>query len=154
MQAEIDESKTLAFWVGVGCQRQTPTDRIAQAIAQVCQTHNIAATAILGIATLDRKAQEPGLLDYCRDRQLPLYSFTAAELSAIEVPHPGDRVATATGTASVAEAAALLAAELAAELAAVQLAAAPAQLWVPKQIFRYPEGCVTIAVACRSQAKR
>jgi cobalt-precorrin 5A hydrolase/precorrin-3B C17-methyltransferase len=123
------------FWIGIGCQRHTPSSTIARAIAQVCQAHDIPEAAIAGIATLDRKAHEPGLVDYCRDRQLPLRGFSADQLSQVSTPSAADRVKDLVGSPSVAEAAALLA------------AAIGAKLWVAKQVVRDAGGGVTVAIA-------
>jgi cobalt-precorrin 5A hydrolase / precorrin-3B C17-methyltransferase len=129
------------FWIGIGCQRHSSKSLIERAIAQVCQAHDISESAIAGIATLDRKAHEPGLLDYCRDRQLPLQSFSVDQLNQISPPSASRRIHALVGSPSVAEAAALLA------------AAPEAELWVAKQVFRDPLGGVTVAIASRSSDK-
>jgi cobalt-precorrin 5A hydrolase / precorrin-3B C17-methyltransferase len=121
------------IWIGVGCQRGCPRSLIEQAIAQVCQTHRIPASAIAGIATIDRKAEE--LEDYCRDRHLLLRTFTADQLSQISTPGASPRTQALVGSPSVAEAAALLA------------AAPDAELWVTKQVFRNSLGGVTVAIS-------
>jgi cobalamin biosynthesis protein CbiG len=125
------------FWLGMGCQRHSSKALIERAIAQVCQTHDISESAIAGIATLDRKAHEPGLVAYCRDRQLPLQIFSADQLNQIPTPGNSPRIQALVGSPSVAEAAALLA------------AAPAAKLWVTKQIFRDSSGGVTVAIASR-----
>jgi cobalt-precorrin 5A hydrolase / precorrin-3B C17-methyltransferase len=134
---EFDDSPPKTFWVGIGCQRHSPRLLIQLAIAQVCQAHHLSETAIAGIATLDRKVQEPGLVDYCRDRRLPLYGFTADQLSQISTVGYSSRIQALVGCPSVAEAAALLA------------ASPGAKLCVPKQIFRHQDylGGVTVAIA-------
>jgi len=124
------------LWVGIGCQRHSSRSLIELAIAQVCQTHDILETAIAGIATLDRKANEAGLVEYCRDRHFPLHTFTADQLSQIPTA-TSPRTQALVGCPSVAEAAALLA------------ASPGARLWVPKQIFCHDDylGSVTVAIA-------
>lgn len=143
------------LWVGVGCERGTPQRVIATALQQVFQAHHLAEDAIAALCTIALKADEVGLLEFCRDRQLPLRCFAAAELQTVEVPNPSAVVAQEVGTPSVAEAAALLAAQrhspLLAELAEPNHA--PARLIVPKQIVRLPDqpGAVTIAIAQSAQ---
>jgi cobalt-precorrin 5A hydrolase / precorrin-3B C17-methyltransferase len=129
------------IWIGIGCQKDTPRELIEMAIAHLSQTHNIPKESIAGIATLDRKAQETGILEFCRDsttehRHLPLRTFTAAQLAAIPTEQPCGIAQATVGTPSVAEAAAILA------------AAPNAQLLVAKQIFRHADyrGSVTMAV--------
>lgn len=118
-----------SLWIGIGCRRGTPKATIALAIAQVLIDYQLTESTIAGLATLDRKSDEVGLIEYCRDHALPLRLFSAEQLSLIAVPHPSPRVAATTKTASVAEAAALC-------------AAAAQQLTVPKQVIQG----VTIAV--------
>lgn len=128
-----------ALWVGIGCKRGTPKVVIEQAIQAVFQAQALAEDAIAGIATIDTKADEIGLVAFCRDRHLPLRCFSAAMLRSTAIPNPSSAIATAVGTPSVAEAAALL-------------ACSPhptPQLCVPKQIVRNlgQPGLVTVAVA-------
>lgn len=134
------------LWVGIGCERGTAPAVIATAVTQALQSQDLAAGAIAGVATIDLKADEAGLLAFCRDRDLPLRCFTAEQLQSVSVPTPSATVAAAVGTPSVAEAAALLAADQ----AGCVLGAGPAPcLLVPKQIVRQPDqpGAVTVAIA-------
>lgn len=140
------------LWVGIGCERGTSETAIARAIEQTFQQHQLSQAAIAGIASLDLKADEVGLVTLCHQHQWPLRCFSAEQLSAIAVPTPSATVAAAVGTPSVAEAAALLAAQRIGALPPQQQAG-KSTLLVPKQIYRWPEeaGAVTIAIA---QAER
>ncbi|AFZ17072.1 precorrin-3B C(17)-methyltransferase [Allocoleopsis franciscana] len=126
------------LWVGIGCERGTSRALIETAIEQVCQQHHLAESAIAGIATIDIKADEVGLIEVCRERNWPLCIFPADILRGVNVPNPSAVVDKEVGTPSVAEAAAIFAAQ------------SPALL-VPKQIFRSPrqnpQGAVTVAIA-------
>ena len=113
------------LWVGIGCERGTSRQLIETAIAEVCRKYQLAEGAIAGIATIDIKADEMGILELCRDRQLPLHTFPSELLRTISVPNPSAVVDAEVGTPSVAEAAALSAAK-------------SQTLLVPKQIFRFP----------------
>lgn len=130
------------LWVGVGCGRLTPRSLIETAIQQVLQQYNLEENAIAGIATLDLKADEPGLVELCQVKNWPLRTFSSELLRAVQVPNPSAGVATAVGTSSVAEAAALQAAGVKA-------------LLVSKQIYRVSTApisrAVTVAIA---QAQR
>ncbi|NJN04672.1 MAG: precorrin-3B C(17)-methyltransferase [Leptolyngbyaceae cyanobacterium SL_1_1] len=130
------------LWVGVGCERGTSQALIETAIAQVCQAHHLSTAAIAGIASIDLKADEVGLVQLSQERYWPLCCFTAAELGAMAVPTPSAVVEAAVGTPSVAEAAALLAARQ-------HSTADNAVLRVSKQIVRQAEqpGAVTVAIA-------
>lgn len=103
------------LWVGIGCERGTSRTLIARAIEQVFQDYHLAPEAIAGLATIDIKADEIGILEFCRDRNLPLQTFSAEVLRQVDVPTPSQAVAEEVGTPSVAEAAALLAIKKTAE---------------------------------------
>jgi cobalt-precorrin 5A hydrolase/precorrin-3B C17-methyltransferase len=59
------------LWVGIGCIRGTSQELIASAIEEVCQSYHLATEAIAGIATIDIKADEVGIVQYCQEKQLP-----------------------------------------------------------------------------------
>lgn len=135
------------LWVGIGCERGTSRQLIEAAIWQVCRENQLAAEAIAGIATIDLKADEVGLVELCHAYDFPLRTFPAEILSAISVPNPSSVVEREVGTPSVAEAAALRAAN-------------SQNLLVTKQVFRSTadnldaeinsqnlQGAVTIAIA-------
>ncbi|MDJ1172170.1 precorrin-3B C(17)-methyltransferase [Roseofilum sp. BLCC_M154] len=124
------------LWVGMGCERGTDARVISGALEQVLGAAHLAEGAIAGIATLDRKADEPGLLALCEAKNWPLISYPAEELKGVPVPNPSALVAETVGTPSVAEAAALTAAGV-------------SELVVSKQIYRVRDlaGAVTVAIA-------
>ncbi len=135
------------FWVGIGCERGTSKELIETAIAQVCRSNHFAEGAIAGIATIDIKADEVGLVELCRDRHWPLRTFPADILRTVNVPNPSTVVEKEVGTPSVAEAAALLAAN--GDIGVQGLA----PLRVAKEIFKSDgqPGAVTIAIAQSEQ---
>jgi cobalt-precorrin 5A hydrolase/precorrin-3B C17-methyltransferase len=138
------------LWVGLGCERGSDRALLDWAIGQLCQTHHLAPGAIAGVASLDLKADEIGLLALCDQQPWPLRLFTAAQLRTITVPNPSDTVAQAVGTPSVAEAAAIAAAHQApSPISTPPAAPDPDRLRVPKQVYRHPDyaGAVTLAVA-------
>lgn len=134
------------LWVGIGCERGTRQAVIAQAVATALASQGLAAEAIAGVATIDLKADEAGLLAFCRAQNLPLVCFTAEQLQAVSVPNPSAIVAAEVGTPSVAEAAALLAAE---GIGPGIVPTESPRLLVPKQVVRLPNqpGAVTVAIA-------
>lgn len=101
------------LWVGIGCKAGTSRELIETAIQNVCRAYHLAESAIAGIATIDAKSGEIGLLELCRSRNWLLKTFAADVLSSVEVPNPSDVAAKSVGTPSVAEAAALCAIALA-----------------------------------------
>jgi cobalamin biosynthesis protein CbiG len=105
------------------------------------QQHGFEQAAIAAIATLDRKANEVGLVAFCRHHRLPLYTFAAEALSAVPVPHPSHRLVATVGTPSVAEACAIL--------GCATWGGGCQRLRVPKTILRLDSepGTVTLAIA-------
>lgn len=71
-----------ALWVGIGCRRGAEKERIAAAVDAALAEGNLSPLAVAGAATIDRKAEEPGLLALCRERGWPLRTFPAGELAA------------------------------------------------------------------------
>ena len=106
------------LWLGLGCERHTRQAVLEAAVEKSLASAGLAAAAVAGAASLDRKGDEPGLLALCRQRQWPLKIFTAAHLAAVPVPNGSPVVARQVGTPSVAEAAALAAAGTGARLLA------------------------------------
>jgi cobalt-precorrin 5A hydrolase/precorrin-3B C17-methyltransferase len=126
------------LWIGLGCERHTSTELIEKAIDETCQTYHFATEAIAGIASIDLKADEAGILEVCKKRNLVFKTFTAEQLDQVEVPTPSAVVKEEVGTASVAEASAVLAGK---------------NLLISKQIFKADgeSGGVTIAIAQAEQ---
>lgn len=133
------------LWVGIGCERGTSRQLIETAIERVCQYHQLAEGAIAGIATIDLKADEVGLVELCRNRNWPLRTFSSNVLRSICVPNPSVVVDAEVGTPSVAEAAAIRASGVG--------KTDESPLRVTKQIFRLEGqlGAVTVAIAQAEQ---
>ena len=98
------------LWLGIGCERGTSLGLLERLIDTSLSELGLAPEAVAGLASADRKADEPALLQLAMRRGWPLRCFDAAKLAAVTVPNPSEAVARELGTASVAEAAALLAA--------------------------------------------
>nr|WP_263858219.1 precorrin-3B C(17)-methyltransferase [Waterburya agarophytonicola] len=122
------------LWIGIGCERGTSAQLIETAIDETCKTYHYATEAIAGIASIDLKADEAGIIQVCQRRNLPFKTFTPQALKKVDVPTPSEIVQQEVGTPSVAEAAAILAGE---------------NLQVSKQIFKSDTqlGAVTVAIA-------
>lgn len=98
--------------VGVGVRPGTAARAVREVLDRVAAAHSAGPGGVdlagAVVATLDRRADEPGLCDAVAPR-VPR-GYPADALARVTVPYPSGRVAAATGTPSVAEAAALLAA--------------------------------------------
>lgn len=95
------------LWVGIGCIRGTSQGLIESAIEKIFQKYHLATEAIAGIATIDIKADEVGIVEYCQEKQYPLLTYSSDVLNTIKVPNPSEVVKEEVGTPSVAEAAAI-----------------------------------------------
>jgi cobalt-precorrin 5A hydrolase/precorrin-3B C17-methyltransferase len=101
----------MGLWVGIGCQRGVSKLAIRRAIESVFTEYNLDLATVAGLATLDRKANEPGLIEYCRESGWFLKIYSPERLNSVAVTNPSQRVLSLVGTVSVAEAAALCAAQ-------------------------------------------
>ena len=93
--------------LGIGLAHQAqPVDRIRQEIEDVLSSNRIASEAIMGLATIHEKQDEPFVKRMAE--QYPVQFYSSDELSGIEVPNPSKTVEKYMKTSSVCEAAALL----------------------------------------------
>ena len=123
--------------IGIGCERNTDENLIQRAIYESFDQNGLSVLSISGLATIDKKNDEVGLLNLSKKNQWPIYFFTASELSKVNVPTPSNVVLNEIGTSSVSEAAAIL------------LGGHGGRLIQKKQIYHSTEeesGAVTIAL--------
>ncbi|MDZ8104256.1 MAG: cobalamin biosynthesis protein [Nostoc sp. DedQUE12a] len=141
------------LWVGIGCKRGTSWQLIDLAIEKVFEENQLCQSAIAGIATIDTKASEVGLGEFCNLRNLPLKAFSAEVLRSVWVPNPSTIINQEVGTPSVAEAAAIVAATqlnfLFTDSLFISAEQLRVKLLVSKRIFplKGQSGAVTLAVA-------
>ncbi len=96
--------------VGAGCSLGCPAEELLELIGAVLEEAGAAPGAVRALATVDRRAGEPGMVAAARHHGWPLVTHPATTLRDVEVPTPSDVVEGHVGTPSVAEAAALLSA--------------------------------------------
>lgn len=117
--------------LGLGCNRHTSREEIAQAVTETLKNVWLSPLAVGRIATIQEKGDEVGLLAYAAGFRLPLTLYSREELNNVRGPSPVSKHAfAAVGAFGVCEPAALL-------------AAAGGPLLIPKQKC----GNVTVAVA-------
>lgn len=110
LSAEILVLRPPSLFVGVGCNRNTERAEILALLNRVLDTHRLAAASIAGLASIDLKADERGLLDLAETLSRPLTFYSRDQLAAVrDVPSPSKMVEKHVGVKSVCEAAALLA---------------------------------------------
>ncbi|WP_408907180.1 cobalamin biosynthesis protein [Streptomyces cavernicola] len=96
-----------ALIAGVGAGRGVPVDEVLGLVRAVLREAGRAEQGLDALATVDAKADEPGVAGAARALGVPLLTYSAAELARVAVPNPAGAALTAVGTPSVAEAAAL-----------------------------------------------
>jgi len=137
------ENRNICSWhpptiiIGIGCERNTDEKVIQRAINESFNQNGLSLLSISGLATVDIKSDEKGLLNLAKKNEWPIYFFSGLELSQVNVPNPSNVVLNEMGTASVAEAAAIL------------LGAQSGRLIQEKKIYYSNEdecGAVTIAL--------
>jgi cobalt-precorrin 5A hydrolase len=122
--------------VGIGCKRGASVEQIDAAVLSALGPYSI--DDVRSIATIDIKAHEPGIVEFCARHALPLHVFSREQIAAAsalsDAGHttaPSPHVRAHLGVDGVCEPCALL--------------AAPAgRLIAPKRVF---EGGVTVAIA-------
>lgn len=116
--------------VGIGCNGGTSAGEIEAAVRNVLYKYNFSFSSVRSIATIDVKAEEPGIKVFARRCSFGLLSFRPEELNNVTGVTWSDAAFRATGAKAVAEPSALL-------------AAGAEMLLVPKQKI----GNVTVAIA-------
>jgi cobalt-precorrin 5A hydrolase len=98
-----------AVSLGVGCKRGTGAEAIDAAFEEILRTSGVHPLSAGFAFSLDRKADEPGILEFCRRRGLEYRTFSAEELAAAEGRFSAsDFVRRVTGIDNVCERAAVL----------------------------------------------
>ena len=98
------------LYLGLGCNRGTSVADFERAITELCERYSLARSAIAGIASIDLKADEAGLLQFARENNLPIRFYSKDALNRVEGVSYSSAVMAATGAGGVAEPAAMLAA--------------------------------------------
>jgi cobalamin biosynthesis protein CbiG len=119
----------MKLWIGIGCQKGVSGESIESAIFQTLALQNLQITAVVGLASIDLKAQESGILAICTKYHWPLQIYSATELNTANT---NTTVSQLVGTNSVAEAAAIL--------------ASGQKLLVAKQIYQITGKFITVAI--------
>ncbi len=96
--------------VGMGCDRGTTLTTLEAAIDEALQHIDLDNADITGLATIDKKIDEQGLVQLAEKYGWPMWFYTAEQLTQVVVPNPSAMVMKYMGTPAVAEAAAMLAA--------------------------------------------
>lgn len=94
---------------GVGCRRNTDAGEILTLIHETFAARGLALEALAGLASIEAKADEAGLLQAAERLGVPIIFFTPDQLAGQKTPTPSLLVRKHMGVDSVCEAAAMLA---------------------------------------------
>ncbi|SHI28488.1 precorrin-3B C(17)-methyltransferase [Streptomyces sp. 3214.6] len=111
--------------VGVGASKGAPVEEVLALVEGALRDAGLSPRSVVALATVDAKREEPGIVEAAARLGVPVVTYSAEELAAVEVPNPSDAPLAAVGTPSVAEAAAL---------------ADGGELLVPKRKSERPDG--------------
>lgn len=90
--------------LGIGCRRGITCEAIEAAVEEVFRKNGLDRRAIKAVASIDLKADEPGLLEFCKKHGLPAAFHTAEALMAVPgVFSPSEFVQKVTGVDNVCE---------------------------------------------------
>lgn len=96
------------YVVGIGCKRGKEASQIEAFMMRHLQKAGISLMQVAGLASIDVKKDEPGLLAWSRKERIPFMTYTAAELRSVEgVFHESEFVREQVGVDNVCERAAL-----------------------------------------------
>jgi cobalt-precorrin 5A hydrolase len=134
-RAVVYRPKSLVL--GIGCDRDTDPALVQRGVAALLAGHALSPRCVRAIATIDKKLDEPAILQLSERFGCALVSYPAEELDAVAaIENPSATVKRHVGTRGVAEPAALL-------------CSGAARLLVPKQIYTEPgsQRSMTLAIA-------
>ena len=89
---------TVRYAIGLGCDRGTPQATLQQAIDEALAGIGTQLAQVAAAASIDLKADEPGLLALAAAHGWALRFYSAAQLAEVPVPHPSETVRRHTGT--------------------------------------------------------
>ena len=70
--------------LGVGCRRNTPLENIEALVLMALENLHLDMRSVVGLASVDLKKDEQGLLAFARKYKIEANFYTADELNAIE----------------------------------------------------------------------
>ncbi|MGJ4851851.1 cobalt-precorrin 5A hydrolase [Bacillota bacterium Meth-B3] len=95
--------------LGVGCKKGVNAEVIECAFSMMLDKARCLSAAVARVCSIDLKANEPGIVAFCRRRALPYRTFSAEELAAVPGKFEGSAfVRSVTGIDNVCERSAVL----------------------------------------------
>ena len=95
--------------LGIGCRRGTRMEQIEEIVIQELTKLKVTLTVVKGIASIDVKKEENGLLSFAKEYALPIRFYSAEELNTVQGEFTSSAfVAKTVGVDNVCERAAVL----------------------------------------------
>ncbi len=94
--------------VGIGCKRGTTMEELDRALTELCAELDISSKSICRLCSIDKKSDEPGLLELSRSKKLPINFFSSEQINKITELQVSEAAMKAVGAIGVAEPCALL----------------------------------------------
>lgn len=95
--------------LGVGCKKDTPADTVEKVVRKACDELLIPSVSMELVASIDLKKEEQGILEYCKERNLPFETYSAEQLKEVEGSFAESKfVEETTGVDNVCERSAIL----------------------------------------------
>ncbi len=76
--------------VGVGASKGAPVEEVLGLVESAVRDAGLSLASLAQLATVDAKSEEPGIVEAARRLGVPLVTYSADELAAVEVPNPSD----------------------------------------------------------------
>ena len=70
--------------VGIGCRKDISFEAIESSILNIIESENYHISAINALASIDKKANEKGILEFAKKYGLPFNTYSAEELNSLE----------------------------------------------------------------------
>ena len=70
--------------VGIGCRKDISFEAIESSILNILESENYHVLAINALASIDKKANEKGILEFAKKYDLPFNTYSAEELNSLE----------------------------------------------------------------------
>lgn len=95
--------------VGIGCRKGKSAKDIEAAVLKTLEENHISIHALEQAASIELKAEEPGILEFCKKFKLPFVTYSKEELSALKGEFSSSEfVESVTGVSNVCERSAML----------------------------------------------
>ena len=95
--------------LGVGCKKDTPAETVEKVVRKACDELLTPSVSMELVTSIDLKKEEQGILEYCKERNLPFETYSAEQLKEVEGSFAESKfVEETTGVDNVCERSAIL----------------------------------------------